>query len=256
MSLHLGFLFDFVSLLYYDLRLVGCVQEADNIVHLLFEAATSCHELGDESSGEIEKLKEALKKVLLDQNQVKTRAHGLREMRGKALEEVKHYVETFPSDHGSQWYNLEQHSEKWKEFVQLFCQGQTVDPNEAAAQEIEEEGIAIVPTQQQGFAPNRHCPLTGKPILDLKEPVRDAKGYIYEKEAMAKYLNVNPTNGRPNSRARGTVGQKKCPVAGAGHTVRWGDLKSALMQIKSFKRQERARQTQNQTQMDTDVLDL
>jgi hypothetical protein len=232
-------------------------QDADNIVHLLFETATSCHELGDESTGEIDKVKQALKKVLLDQNQVRTRAHGLKGMRGKAVEDVREYVENFPANQGSQWYNLEQHSEKWKEFEHLFCQGDGgAGADEAAAQEIEDEGIAIVPTQQQGIAPNKHCPLSGVPILQLKDPVRDIKGYIYEKEALAKYLSVSAANGRPLPRARGVIGEKKCPVAGAGHTVRWRDLKSAAMQIKSFKRQEKARQTQNQTQNDTDVLDL
>ncbi|CAN0920255.1 E3 SUMO-protein ligase MMS21 [Linum grandiflorum] len=64
-----------------------------------------------------------------------------------------------------------------------------------------EEQEDIVMTSTQSNLLNEKCPLTGKMITELVEPVRsvDCK-HIYEKEAVMRYI--------PN------IGQKKCCVAG------------------------------------------
>ena len=235
----------------------GMQRDADDIVNALFDAALYAKESQD--NGELAKLKKALKKILNKQNHVKVRAHGLRELRerGASIEEVVNYVENTAKDTGNTYYNLEQHSEKWREFL-TNIEGDT-SGGAQALDEDDDEDLAVVPTQHpgQGFAPNRHCPLTGIDIMDLKDPVKDTKGYIYEKDALAKYLKIDIKTGKGlRSRSDLVPGRRKCPVAGSNHEVVWSQLQSATMQIKLALRQERIRQTQNPTQQDNTILDL
>lgn len=88
-------------------------------------------------------------------------------------------------------------------------------------------------------------------IGELTEPVRDSKGYIYEMEAIKKYLQVRRGYGRSSGSSQ--YQSKKCPVAGAQHNITFGELESAQMQIRAYKRRER--HTQNQTQ-NTNIHDL
>ena len=170
------------------------------------------------------------------QNETVTRSHLLSQLTHLSVEDVVKKLKATKRDDGSQWYNLEQHSDKWKAFEE------EIEGKYQAANE-EDEDLMFVPTQQQGLAPNRHCPITGTPILELREPVKDSKGYIYEKEAIAAILRSG----------RDTYRQKKCPVAGAQHMIRWEDLRSAEAQVRLYKRQ----QSRNQNLDEEDnILDL
>ena len=85
--------------------------------------------------------------------------------------------------------------------------------------------------------------MAGRDLGDLDDPVRDSKGYIYERIAIEGYL----------SQGRGRHISKRCPVAGANHMVAVADLQSAQMQVRAVRRRERL--TQNQNEND-EVMDL
>ena len=144
---------------------------------------------------------------------------------------------------GSKWIDVERHSEKWRDFEREI-EGKSGAAN-AAAGEVEDEDIAVVgltQAQQAGIR-NQRCPISGKDIGDLDDPVRDSKGYIYERIAIEGYL----------SQGRGRHISKRCPVAGANHMVAVADLQSAQMQVRAVRRRERL--TQNQNEND-EVMDL
>lgn len=122
-----------------------------------------------------------------------------------------------PQNEGSKWIDVERHSEKWRDFEREI-EGKSGAAN-AAAGEVEDEDIAVVgltQAQQAGIR-NQRCPISGKDIGDLDDPVRDSKGYIYERIAIEGYL----------SQGRGRHISKRCPVAGANHMVAVADLVGA-----------------------------
>ncbi|KAJ9506647.1 hypothetical protein QJQ45_003731 [Haematococcus lacustris] len=57
------------------------------------------------------------------------------------------------------------------------------------------------------------CPITMKPVLELKEPVEDPAGYVYEKEAVMAMIR------------RSRLPTLPCPVAGTSHTISAAGLK-------------------------------
>jgi len=59
---------------------------------------------------------------------------------------------------------------------------------------------------------NVRCPITGLPIAEIREPVEDLVGYVYERAEIAKEV-------------RKAGGRLKCPIAGSGHVIREGDLR-------------------------------
>ncbi|KAK7244233.1 hypothetical protein RIF29_39052 [Crotalaria pallida] len=70
-----------------------------------------------------------------------------------------------------------------------------------------EEQEDIVMTSTQSSILNKTCPLTGKPVTELQEPVRSMEcKHIYEKKAMMKYIQ--------------TKHQVQCPMSGCPKILR------------------------------------
>ena len=253
------------------------VTAADTVIQDIFDAALYAKETGND--GMVAELKASLKTALLKQNELRTRAAELRRAKeeGTSAEEVAKYAaraiaevrtpspppasllppclslaawpDSFfsfglaPQNEGSKWIDVERHSEKWRDFEREI-EGKS-GAADAAAGEVEDEDIAVVgltQAQQAGIR-NQRCPISGKDIGDLDDPVRDSKGYIYERIAIEGYL----------SQGRGRHISKRCPVAGANHMVAVADLQSAQMQVRAVRRRERL--TQNQNEND-EVMDL
>eukprot|EP00890_Picochlorum_soloecismus_P005823 jgi/Picsp_1/6241/NSC_03595-R1_protein len=61
---------------------------------------------------------------------------------------------------------------------------------------------------------NTKCPFTMKLLIDLDEPVEDAKGFVYEKKPLVDYL-------------RQAKGRRKSPIAETNHIVTVNELKPA-----------------------------
>jgi len=80
--------------------------------------------------------------------------------------------------------------------------------------------------------PNEKCPMSGKKLEDIDEPVADEKGYVYERAAIEDYIR---RNGKPEG--RGGVGEKvmSCPVAGTSHQVAVSKLKPSR-EVEKLKR--------------------
>jgi hypothetical protein len=75
---------------------------------------------------------------------------------------------------------------------------------------------------------NTKCPLSGLPLKDLKEPVEDAVGIVYEKEAVLVFL--------------GRAGKKKCPEAMRNHIVTKAELKVSEKVMRMKRMGERTRE--------------
>ncbi|CAD7703049.1 unnamed protein product [Ostreobium quekettii] len=106
---------------------------------------------------------------------------------------------------------------------------------------LEDEDIVLDETQHgmDGLA-NTVCPISGKNVLDLHDPVQDERGFIYEREVIEAYI-------KEASRNRSTV---TCPVAGTSHKITVASLRPAAGVI-SKQRQAKANRRQS---MDEDIL--
>jgi hypothetical protein len=75
---------------------------------------------------------------------------------------------------------------------------------------------------------NAKCPITGLPLKDLEEPVEDAVGIVYEKQAVLTFL--------------GREGKKKCPEAMRNHVVTKEELKVSEKVMRMKRMGERTRE--------------
>ena len=76
-------------------------------------------------------------------------------------------------------------------------------------------------TQVHGVK-NRKCPLSMQDVWDLKEPVMDQVGYVYEKAAVLRWLRGRKSN--------------LCPNAGTSHHVSKDNLKDAKHHVRLYRR--------------------
>eukprot|EP00798_Chlamydomonas_sp_ICE-L_P020750 gene20750-27570_t len=103
----------------------------------------------------------------------------------------------------------------------------------------EKTGLAVpangdedVVVDDGGAFMNEKCPLTARLVMDLEDPVEDAKGFIYSKFAIEQHI-------RQESRK----GPVKCPVSGTSHYISIGELKASES---IFRAKRRARFTQTE----------
>ncbi|KAK3264957.1 hypothetical protein CYMTET_26326 [Cymbomonas tetramitiformis] len=78
----------------------------------------------------------------------------------------------------------------------------------------EDEELLVDPTQGHVFK-NPKCPLSGRDIEELDDPVEDQQGFIYEKELIERMITRSRTN------------EVNCPQIGTTHTIKLKDLKPA-----------------------------
>ncbi|KAL3150224.1 hypothetical protein ABBQ32_000083 [Trebouxia sp. C0010 RCD-2024] len=93
---------------------------------------------------------------------------------------------------------------------------------------------------ERGAAPNAFCPLSGKPLMEIEDPVEDAKGYVYERHDVVFYIKSNH-------------GSVKCPSTATQHMITIPELKRAHKVIRQ-QRQQKIYGTQKQSQ--ADVVDV
>jgi len=81
--------------------------------------------------------------------------------------------------------------------------------------------------------PNEKCPMSGKRLEEVDEPVVDEKGYVYERAAIEAHV---AKYGKPEG-GRGGTGEKavECPVAGTSHFVKVSKLKPSR-EVEKLKR--------------------
>ena len=92
----------------------------------------------------------------------------------------------------------------------------------ALEDDIIDDEIAIAGNSTQQVSRNERCPITGKPVMELEEPVVDKMNFVYEKTAILQMIK--------NKRFI------KCPVAGTMHDVTAAELKPASRLIAEKKK--------------------
>ena len=80
---------------------------------------------------------------------------------------------------------------------------------EDEAIETIEDGIQVETTKTSNFK-NAKCPLSLRDVMDLKEPVQDSHGFIYEKEDLELYMR------QMRGAKKSVNGMYPCPQAASG----------------------------------------
>mmetsp|Transcript_15676 Transcript_15676/g.49234 ORF Transcript_15676/g.49234 Transcript_15676/m.49234 type:complete len:110 (+) Transcript_15676:555-884(+) len=71
---------------------------------------------------------------------------------------------------------------------------------------------------------NTRCPLSGKEVGSLDEPVQDQKGIVYERKVIEHLISKAPNK------------KLKCPQVGTSHMVSLEDLEVATHVVRARKR--------------------
>ncbi|EIE24159.1 hypothetical protein COCSUDRAFT_41448 [Coccomyxa subellipsoidea C-169] len=116
------------------------------------------------------------------------------------------------------------------------------EPMPAAGGAADEDEDVIVADSGNDLARNVKCPISGVEVLNLKEPVVDEVGFVYEKESIEGWLV--PHGNRP----------VEAPIAGTSHKITKAGLKKATRVIREQRRRQKRPQTQQAE--DAAVLDV
>lgn len=99
------------------------------------------------------------------------------------------------------------------------------------------------------IAPNRNCPCSLKPVLELTDPVEDDHGIVYDRAAVESHIRQMMRTTRQN--------EVSCPQAGSTHKVSLGCLRTATKVSRAQKRHKRREAERAEAGSDDDgVLDI
>ena len=189
------------------------VKEGVNSMNSVIDAALACEKYGD--SERVEKLRAAFKE--LTEVETDARAHV------KALAEISKGNHAVPQRQESGAMSVVGFTAAIEQLAQQAKQNPRQQENARNRiakfeQEIwavnhageampgqEDEDLVMEPTQG---TINKKCPLCAVPLPELREPVQDEKGYVYEKEFILQYIA-----------AKGRGGRVACPCPGTTHYV-------------------------------------
>jgi len=125
---------------------------------------------------------------------------------------------TLKSDEGSS-FDVNNHS-----LMKVFVNNKDgVAGVEDAGNEVIDDDIEIQGGTSIGK--NKKCPLTLVDLIQLKEPVEDSKGFVYEKSALIDYI-------RTKSMGRGRV---RAPIAEVNHYITAREIKPATSILQAQK---------------------
>jgi hypothetical protein len=108
--------------------------------------------------------------------------------------------------------------------------------------DIIDDEIAIAGNSTQQVGRNDRCPISGRPILELDEPVADRMNIVYEKQFILQMI--------------GRKASIKCPVAGTVHEITAAELKPATRVIAEKKKLARQGGKNAKKQDEGEVLEL
>ncbi len=112
----------------------------------------------------------------------------------------------------------------------------------ALEDDIIDDEIAIAGNSTQQVGRNDRCPISGKPIMELEEPVVDDMDFVYEKAYILQIIGKKPCI--------------KCPVAGTMHDVTAKELKPATKLIAEKKKLARGGKNVKKNVHEGEVLEL
>ncbi|CAK0752887.1 hypothetical protein CVIRNUC_002179 [Coccomyxa viridis] len=113
------------------------------------------------------------------------------------------------------------------------------------AEQADEDGDIVMEGSRADISKNPKCPISGVEMLQLKDPVVDEVGFVYEKEAIYDWLRKQPGGGQQPVRA---------PIAAVRHSITKSGLKKAFKVVRAQKQKQRAPRSPAAAQ--DDVLDV
>jgi len=104
------------------------------------------------------------------------------------------------------------------------------------------EEVVMAMTQSEKIARNKTCPISGRSIFEVADPVKDKQGYVYEKEYIIQMFQ------------RG-MNAIECPVAGTTHQIHKADLKPAKELLRERKRRMHTQRTRKAAAVNETILE-
>lgn len=208
---------------------------------------------GEGAEQKLQQLQAAVQELLTARHGAQLHAAALQELKGSYqasgavtdfAQQLSQRAEALGQRHP---YNVQQ-DPIYRDYL-VMATGQEAE-GEAADERVDDD-IEIEGGPQ--LAPNAKCPITAKPILELAEPVQDAMGVVYEKDAVVNYFRTLP----PRNGGRAII------MAGSTHQVTLAELQPAHKVLRAKKMEERrrrlgggARAGGGAAAADEDVLDV
>ena len=131
-----------------------------------------------------------------------------------------------------------------------------IEKAQRSRERVDDEDEDLVVTQAGGGAgssgaggyspPNSKCPISGKSLDDVTDPVEDEKGYVYEKESITQYIKQQ-TRGRSGANA-----VTPCPQSGTSHVISLQTLAPASRFLRARKIRKLARERNRNRDEDED----
>lgn len=223
----------------------NCVLNAKSggpIVDGMAEVAMRLSEAG--LHGEVDGVRELVKKVLIQANRLELFIEALNDMKRQYV--GRYESSEFHSLITEKVADMEQrrkpfdptHHTNYLDFEQVI----SAEGNGQPLDEVLDDGI-VIEGSAGAIAKNDRCPVTGKEILELEDPVEDNSGFVYEKSAVEDLLKKNNGSYRI--------------VAGSNHITKLEDLKPARLVIIAKRRAKLRRNgTQTQTQDEDCVIEI
>jgi hypothetical protein len=186
---------------------------------------------GEGADQKLQQLQAAVQGVLTARHSAQLHSAALQELKGtyQASGEVTEFGAQLSQRAEAlgqqQPYNVQQ-DPVYRDYL-LMATGEEAEAG--AADERLDDDIEIEGGPQ--LAPNAKCPITAKPILELAEPVQDAMGVVYEKDAVVQYFRTLPPR----------AGGKAIIMAGSTHQVTLAELQPAHKVVRAKKIAERRR---------------
>lgn len=195
---------------------------------------------GPQHDAKVAQLREALKEVAEVKAEVKAHVAALEQTQ----EELDMAEE--PTDFGAA---LEEATGQLAEDHRGLAAAELREFDEAVAggEDIEEDDDLQI-ERGGDIAPNAACPISSIGIMDIKEPVVDQKGFVYEKKFIRDHIRGNGVNG-----------EVRCPHHGTNHTVSMETLREARAVIRAqrqHRRREELRSQNPDADADDGVLDI
>lgn len=139
---------------------------------------------------------------------------------------------------------LENQQYNWEDSMEV---GQFDESVITATGGDDSEEEVVVQVNADDVAPNRNCPCSLKPVLELEDPVEDDQGIVYDRQSIESYIRSQARASQRNN--------VRCPLAGSTHTLSLDSLRTAQKVLRAQKRHRRRQANRTEAEFEDDTFD-
>lgn len=215
-----------------------CAQNAHVFNDSIIELAESLLETdgADQSEG----AKAAIKELLDIETEAKAFAHALTSLQSTYApsERTTDFAQNL-SKGTKRMLPVVRGAADMKQYYEEACSRLAVEDEQEEEEKLGSDDEICIGGSHAAAA-NVACPLSGKPLMEIEDPVEDQAGYVYERYIVEKYIKENQ-------------GSVECPVSATHHIITIAGLKRAHKVIRQ-QRHQKIHGTQQQSQ--AEVFDV